>query len=100
MSVSQYMVALEKANATRLARADLKRKIKDNDRELLRALEDPPYFIMNCPIGELLSAQRRWGMTKTRKFLTPFNIKEHRTVEDLTKRQRDLLVSGLEGDRI
>lgn len=99
MSAPQHMVALEKANDTRLKRAEFKREIKANDRALLRALDDPPYFIMTASISELLAAQTRWGVTRSRKFLRNlgnYGIPETKKIEDLTRRQRELIIDGLE----
>jgi len=48
------------------------------------------------PLSELLSAQRRWGLTRTRRFLMPLEISENKAIGTLTARQRMLLASGLE----
>jgi hypothetical protein len=96
----QHMKALGRANEIRLQRAQIKRDIRDNDRVLLRVLHDPPSCVMTAAISELLSSQTRWAATRTRKFLQTLSINEHRTVEDLTNRQREAIAAALEARRV
>ncbi len=46
-------------------------------------------------ITELLSSQRRWGRTRTRKFLAPLGMTENKRLGTLTERQRQLLAAAL-----
>jgi hypothetical protein len=92
----QRMRALERANAVRLARAELKRQISEGE---ISAAE----IILSCPpqarrwtVGELLVSQRRWGTTRCRKFLERNDISEMKPIGDLTERQRRLLASQLQ----
>lgn len=96
----QHLQALERANQVRLERADLKRKILDNERVLQRTLEDPPECVFSAPISELLKAQRRWGSTRSHKFLANLGINDNRKVEDLTNRQREAICEALERVRV
>jgi hypothetical protein len=42
-------------------------------------------------IAELLTSQRRWGTTRTSKFLADIGMSETKTLESMTERQRGLL---------
>ncbi len=46
-------------------------------------------------ISELLSSQRRWGRTRSRKFLVGLALGENKRIGTLTPRQRMLLASAL-----
>jgi hypothetical protein len=92
----QRMRALERANAVRLARAELKRRIAEGEATAADIILDPPAEALSWAIGELLMSQRRWGTTKCRKFLGRYHITENKTVGALTDRQRRLLAGQLE----
>ncbi len=47
-------------------------------------------------VGELLRSQRRWGRTRSRKFLNALTLNENRELGRLTSRQRQMLASELE----
>jgi hypothetical protein len=92
----QRLRALGQANAVRLARAELKRRIAEGE---LTAAE----IILNCPceahrwtVSELLVAQRRWGVTRCRKFLERNHISEIKQIGALTDRQQRMLAAQLE----
>jgi len=90
--MEQYMIALEKANDFRLRRAALKREIKEGEVTLSEYfLKEPPEWLAGEPIGRLLRAAPRVGVTRARKLLTEEGIRENRTVGKLTKRQRLIL---------
>ena len=92
----QRMRALERANAVRLARAELKRRIAEGEATAADIILDPPAEALSWAVGELLMSQRRWGTTKCRKFLGRYHITETKTVGALTDRQRRLLAGQLE----
>jgi hypothetical protein len=92
----QRMRALERANAVRLARAELKRRIAEGEAAAADVILDPPNEALSWAIGELLMSQRRWGSTKCRKFLSRYHITETKTIGALTDRQRHLLADQLE----
>lgn len=92
----QRLRALERANAVRLARAELKRRIADGDVSAADVILDPPTEAASWAIGELLVSQRRWGTTKCRKFLSRYHMTETKPLGDLTVRQRRLLANELE----
>jgi hypothetical protein len=91
----QRLRALERANAIRLARADLKRRIATGRASAADVILDPPHEATTWAIGELLISQRRWGTTRCRKFLVRNQISETKPLDALTDRQRRLLASQL-----
>jgi hypothetical protein len=91
----QRLRALERANAVRLARAELKRRIADGEASAAEIILDPPAEAQSWAIGELLMSQRRWGATKCRKFLSRFQITETKPLGALTERQRRMIATAL-----
>lgn len=94
----QRMQALERANAVRLKRAELKRRIADGNLSAAEIILDLPWEARNWPVGQLLTSQRRWGSIRTRKLLTGLHISEKRPVGELTERQRRMLAGQLRTD--
>jgi hypothetical protein len=92
----QRLRALERANAVRLARAELKRRIAEGEASASEVILDPPDEALSWAIGELLISQRRWGTTKCRKFLSGYHITETKTLGALTERQRHVLADQLD----
>jgi hypothetical protein len=95
-SQPQRLRALERANAVRLARAELKRLIADGEVSASDVILDCPPEALSWSVAELLMSQRRWGGTKCRKFLSRHHIVETKPIGALTERQRRLLAAGLE----
>jgi hypothetical protein len=91
----QRMQALERANAVRLKRADLKRRIADGRMSAADVVLDLPWEATSWPVGELLISQRRWGNIRAHKLLAGLHISEKRPVGDLTERQRRVLAAQL-----
>jgi hypothetical protein len=91
----QRMQALERANAVRLKRADLKRRIADGRMSAADVILDLPWEATSWPVGELLTSQRRWGSIRAHKLLAGLHISETRPVGDLTERQRRVLAAEL-----
>jgi hypothetical protein len=92
----QPLRALERANRIRLARAELKRRIADGELTAAEVILDCPQEASSWTVRELLISQRRWGMTRCRKFLDRNQIGELKRLGDLTERQRRLLVGQLD----
>jgi hypothetical protein len=92
----QRMRALERANEIRLARAELKRRIADGETSAADVLSDPPPEADTWALGDLLMSQRRWGVTRCRKFLSRFQLTETKPIGALTERQRRVLAEQLE----
>lgn len=92
--LEQQMVNLRKANASRLAGAAAKRKIKAGRLTVVQALDDPDAGVLT--MLDLLMAQPRWGRHRALKLLsrgyrTTAYIPEGRRVRDLTEHQRTVL---------
>ena len=91
----QHMEALARANEVRLARAALKRTIAAGSRNAADVILDCPWEVESMPVGELLASQRRWGTTRSRKFITALSMSENKKIGTLTDRQRKLLATAL-----
>lgn len=91
----QYMQALQRANEVRLARAELKRKVGDGTLSVGDIILTCPWEATSMTISELLLSQRRWGATRSSKFLASIGMSETKTVGSMTDRQRRALAMVL-----
>src|SRR5215211_4261071 len=91
----QHLQALERANAVRLARAELKRRVADGDVSAAQVILSSPWEAASMTVTELLTSQRRWGSTRCRKFLQCVSIPEQKTIGSMTDRQRRALAQLL-----
>lgn len=94
--IPQHMRALAEANRVRLARAALKRAVEAGDLETSDVVRECPWQAETMTIGELLRSQRRWGRTRSRKFLVALTLNENRELGRLTLRQRSMLAAELD----
>jgi hypothetical protein len=92
----QRLRALERANEVRLARAELKRRIADGEASAAEVILACPWEADSWSVAELLMSQRRWGITRCRKFLARNQISEIKPIGKLTERQRHLLAAQLQ----
>ena len=94
----QHMQALRRANAVRLARAELKRRVAIGEICVADVILDAPWEAESMTVSDLLTSQRRWGHTRCRKFLQYVPMSENKTVGSMTDRQRhavaQMLVAG------
>ena len=97
--VPQHMEALAAANRVRLARAQLKREVGAGEVDTAEIVRECPWQAETMTVGELLRSQRRWGRTRSRKFLASLTLSENRELGRLTMRQRQMLASELEQRR-
>lgn len=95
-AMPQHMEALARANRIRLARAELKREVGRGDRTAASVVLECPWQADSMSLAELLTSQRRWGATRTRKFLFRLALGENKKLGTLTSRQRELLASALD----
>jgi hypothetical protein len=98
----QHMRALERANAVRLARAELKRKVALDQIDVAAVVLNCPWEAESMAVADLLMSQRRWGQTRCRKFLAQIPMSERKTIGSMTDRQRGALagmLSSAERDR-
>src|ERR1700689_4987520 len=91
----QRLRALERANAIRLERAALKRRIAAGQVSAAKVILNPPQSAETWSVGDLLMSQRRWGTTRCRRFLARNSITETKHVGTLTERQKNLLARSL-----
>jgi hypothetical protein len=84
----QHMLALERANRVRLARAALKRSIAAGDADAAEVVISCPWEAESMTVSELLMSQKRWGRTRCRKFLSSIGMSENKAIGSLTERQR------------
>jgi len=91
----QHLRALERANAVRLARADLKRRVAEADVSAAEVILSSPWEAESMTVSDLLTSQKRWGSTRCRKFLQCVLIPENKTIGSMTERQRHALAELL-----
>src|SRR5947209_6421234 len=91
----QYMRALERANEVRLARAELKRRVADGDLPAAEVILTSPWEAESMVVADLLMSQRRWGRTRSRRFLATIPLSENKTIGSMTDRQRIRLAAQL-----
>lgn len=93
----QHLRALQRANQVRLARAELKRRVSAGDMTVADVVLDAPWEAASMTISDLLTAQRRWGHTRCRRFLQGIPMSESKTVGSMTDRQRRAIAASLQG---
>ena len=91
----QHLQALQRANAVRLARAELKRRVADGDISAAEVILCSPWEADSMTVSDLLTSQRRWGSTRCRKLLQYLSIPENKTIGSMTDRQRRVLAALL-----
>ena len=84
----QHLRALQRANEVRLARAELKRRVGSGERSVADIVLSTPWEAESMTISDLLTAQRRWGHTRCRRFLQGVPMSETKTIGSMTDRQR------------
>ena len=89
----QHLRALEQANRVRLARAQLKRKVANQEVRVEDVVLHCPWEAKSMSITELLMSQRRWGRTRCRRLLTSLSIPENKRLGTLTPRQRQAVAA-------
>ena len=91
----QHLQALQRANAVRLARAELKRRVALGEICPADVIEDTPWEAESMTVADLVTSQPRWGHTRCRKFLQCVPMSENKTVGSMTDRQRRALAQML-----
>jgi hypothetical protein len=94
----QHMRALARANRVRLARAELKRQVAENEATVGDIVLECPWEAESMAIADLLLSQHRWGRTRCRRFLASIPMSETKTIGSMTDRQRRALSARLSGD--
>jgi hypothetical protein len=91
----QHLRALEHANKVRLARAQLKRQIAEQETSVVEVILDCPWEAASMSVSDLLMSQRRWGRARCRRLLVSLGITENKQVGTFTERQRAALAAVL-----
>jgi hypothetical protein len=91
----QHLQALQRANAVRLARAELKRRVADGEISAADVILTAPWEADSMTVSDLLTSQHRWGHTRCRKFLQCIPMSETKTIGSMTDRQRRALAQLL-----
>jgi hypothetical protein len=84
----QCLTALDRANDVRLARAQLKRRIRAGGLAVAEVLLTSPWQTRTMSVGELLMSQRGWGGVRARRLLLSLAVPENKQIGTLTERQR------------
>lgn len=88
MTEQQFTKALDKANKVRLARADIRKKIRLGEISVIELIWEPPIDLANMALFEILMAQRRWGRKRVLTFLIQNNFSEYLGLQTMTDRQK------------
>jgi hypothetical protein len=94
----QHLRALAQANRVRLARAELKRQVAEDEVSVADVVLACPWEAESMAIADLLMSQHRWGRTRCRRFLAALPMTETKTIGSMTERQRRALAAMLGGD--
>jgi hypothetical protein len=87
--------ALERANATRVARAKLKQELRNGQVQIAVVLVASPPQVTTTRVVDLLVAVPRIGPVKAARLLKAARVGHMKTVGELTGRQRARLVELL-----
>jgi hypothetical protein len=93
----QHLRALAQANRVRLARAELKRQVAEDEVSVADVVLACPWEAESMAIADLLMSQHRWGRTRCRRFLAALPMTETKTIGSMTDRQRRALAAMLGG---
>jgi hypothetical protein len=93
----QRRQALQRANAVRARRAQLKRDMKAGRESIVTLLADPPDWLATMKAHDLLLAVPKVGRVKANKALKRCYIAPSKTVGGLSDRQRGELIATLRG---
>lgn len=89
------MEALQKANAIRSQRAQLKKELKAGEVDIVAVLQAPPEFLLTAKVIDLLLVVPKFGRVKATRVLTRCRISQSKTIGGLSDRQRSELCEML-----
>jgi hypothetical protein len=92
-SLEQRRLALERANAVRIARAKLKKDLASGNAELAPLIVNPPEFAATAKVLDLLLSLPKIGQVKAHQILSHARIAPTKTLGGLTGRQRGELLT-------
>ena len=91
----QRKAALEKAAASRHARAELREKIKKGDVSLQEVLDSDDPIAARMKVSALIESLPGYGKAKAAKIMNELGISPSRRVKGLGARQREQLLEVL-----
>ena len=91
-SLDQRMDALKRANDVRVARAKLKKDLKEGKVRIEQILGNPPEYVSTAKVMDILMAVPKFGRVKAARFLNTCRISQSKTVGGLSDRQRAELI--------
>jgi hypothetical protein len=94
-SSQQRLLALERANHIRVARAGIKRQVRGGEVKAAETILLGSHDTDTMTVTELLLSQRGWGPTRAANILRSVSLSERKTLGSLTERQRLMLASVL-----
>jgi hypothetical protein len=94
-SHEQRMQALERANRTRTARAELKRHVRAGRLSASEVLVNPPQYAETMRVLDLLLAIPKIGRVKAMRMLNRHSVAPSKTIGGLSARQRGALLAAL-----
>ena len=90
--LEQRRVALERANAVRIARAKLKKDLASGQADLAPLILKPPEFVASAKVVDLLVSLPKIGQVKAHQILNHARIAPTKTLGGLTDRQQGELI--------
>ncbi len=89
------MIALERANEVRSARAKLKQQLRQGKVRIDEVLATPPEQVATAKVLDLLLAVPKFGPVRAGRVLSTARVSQSKTVGGLTDRQRAHLIDLL-----
>lgn len=101
-TVEQRMVSLEKANRTRITRAQMKRDLAVGTADPIQLLAFPPDWLESMKLVDFLPhlPVRAFGPAKAQRLMNRCFISYSKTIGGLSHRQRNVLLKELRGLRL
>ncbi len=87
-TTEQRMAALARANEVRVRRAQFKRECKAGRISLLDVLADPPSYVANMKLLDLLLTTPKIGEVKAKQVLAQARVSPVKTIAGVSPRQR------------
>jgi hypothetical protein len=94
----QRLLALERANRVRVARAELKRRLRNGEVAAGDAILRDSRDTDTMTVADLLLSQPGWGPMRCSRMLRSVALPERKTLGSLTERQRRMLAAVLASD--
>ena len=94
-SLDSRMIALERANEVRSARAKLKQQLRQGKVRIDEVLATPPEQVATAKVLDLLLAVPKFGPVRAGRVLSTARVSQSKTVGGLTDRQRAHLIDLL-----